>query len=174
MTRVTRLIHNAGKYLLISIYPLPTHPTHNFTHKNGGNLDTLPGWPKNWITIDLRGAQVNKSVLVQVMAWCHQVPSHYLSQYWLRSLLPYGVTRPQCVYSFHTAFHSFLESHDDVMRWKHFPHYWPLMREIHRWPVNSPYKDQWCRALMCSLICAWINSQVNNHGAGDLRCHCTH
>ena len=46
MTRVARLIHNAGKYLLISIYPLPTHPTHNFTHKNGGNLDTLPGWPK--------------------------------------------------------------------------------------------------------------------------------
>ena len=46
MTRVTRLIHNAGKYLRISIYPLPTHPTHNFTHKNGGNLDTLPGWPK--------------------------------------------------------------------------------------------------------------------------------
>ena len=46
MTTVTRLIHNAGKYLLISIYPLPTHPTHNFTHKNGGNLDTLPGWPK--------------------------------------------------------------------------------------------------------------------------------
>ena len=49
MTRVTRLIHNAGKYLLISIYPLPTHPTHpthNFTHKNGANLDTLPGWPK--------------------------------------------------------------------------------------------------------------------------------
>ena len=46
MTRVTRLIHNVGKYLLISIYPLPTHPTHNFTHKNGGNLDTLPGWPK--------------------------------------------------------------------------------------------------------------------------------
>ena len=48
MTRVTRLIHNAGKYLLISIYPLPTHPTHNFTHKNGGNLDTLPDWPKKF------------------------------------------------------------------------------------------------------------------------------
>ena len=63
MTRVTRLIHNAGKYLLIFIYPLPTHPTHNFTHKNGGNLDKLPGWPKkNCISIDLRGAQV-KNVL---------------------------------------------------------------------------------------------------------------
>ena len=46
VTRVTRLIHNAGKYLLISIYPLPTYPTHNFTHENGGNLDTFPGWPK--------------------------------------------------------------------------------------------------------------------------------
>ena len=46
MTRVTQLIHDAGKYLLISVYPLPTHPTHNFTHTNGGNLETLPGWPK--------------------------------------------------------------------------------------------------------------------------------
>ena len=27
MTRVTQLIHDAGKYLLISVYPLPTHPT---------------------------------------------------------------------------------------------------------------------------------------------------
>ena len=46
MTRVTQLIHDAGKYLLISVYHLPTHPTHNFTHKNDGNLETLPGWPK--------------------------------------------------------------------------------------------------------------------------------
>ena len=32
VTRVTQLIHDAGKYLLISVYPLPTHPTHNFSH----------------------------------------------------------------------------------------------------------------------------------------------
>ena len=50
MTRVTQLIHDAGKYQLISVYPLPTHPTHNFTHKNGGNLDTLPGWPRPILT----------------------------------------------------------------------------------------------------------------------------
>ena len=35
--------------------------------------------------------------LVQVMAWCHQAPSHYLSQCWPRSMSPYGITRPQCV-----------------------------------------------------------------------------
>ena len=46
VTRVTQLIHDAGKYQLISVYPLPTHPTHNFSHNNGGNLETLSGWPK--------------------------------------------------------------------------------------------------------------------------------
>ena len=31
------------------------------------------------------------------MAWCRQATSHYLSQCWPRSMLPYGVTRPQWV-----------------------------------------------------------------------------
>ena len=38
-----------------------------------------------------------KSILVQVMAWCRQAPSHYLSQRWYRSLSPYGVARPYWV-----------------------------------------------------------------------------
>ena len=44
--------------------------------------------------------------------------------------------------------------HDDVIKWKHFPHYWPFVRGIHRSPVNSPHKGQWRGALMFSLICA--------------------
>ena len=39
----------------------------------------------------------DKSTLVQVMAWCRQATSHYLSQCWPRSMLPNGVTRPQWV-----------------------------------------------------------------------------
>ena len=39
----------------------------------------------------------DKSTSVQVMAWCRQATSHYMSQCWPRSLLPYGVTRPQWV-----------------------------------------------------------------------------
>ena len=35
------------------------------------------------------------STLVQIIAWCRQASSHYLGQCWLRSLLLYGVTRPQ-------------------------------------------------------------------------------
>ena len=39
----------------------------------------------------------DKSTLVQVVAWCHQATSHYLSQCWPRSMTPCGITRPQWV-----------------------------------------------------------------------------
>ena len=39
----------------------------------------------------------DKSILVEVMAWCRQATSHYPSQCCPRSLLPYSVTRPQWV-----------------------------------------------------------------------------
>ena len=48
---------------------------------------TLRGMPENMCD--------DKSTLVQVVAWCHQAPSHYLSQCWLWSVSPYGITRPQ-------------------------------------------------------------------------------
>ena len=63
---------------------------------------------------------------------------------------------------------------DDVMKWKHFPRYWPFVRGIHRSPVNSPHKGQWRGALMFTLICVWINSCVNNREAGDLRRYRVH
>ena len=36
---------------------------------------------------------------------------------------------------------------------------------------NSTHKGQWRGSLMFYLICTWINSWVNNGGAGDLRPH---
>ena len=64
--------------------------------------------------------------------------------------------------------------HDDVIKWKHFPHYWPFARGINWSPVNSPQKGQWRGVLMFSLICAWINGWVNNREAGGLRRHRAH
>ena len=64
--------------------------------------------------------------------------------------------------------------HDDVIKWKHFPRYWPFARGIYWSPVNSPHKGQWCGALVFSLICAWINAWVNNREAGNLRRHRAH
>ena len=55
----------------------------------GISCETVP----IWMSLD---HTYGKSALVQVMAWCHQATSHYLSQCWPRSLSPYGITRPQC------------------------------------------------------------------------------
>ena len=60
--------------------------------------------------------------------------------------------------------------HDDVMKWKHFPRYWPFVWGIHRPPVNFPHKSQWRGVLMFSLIFAWMNGRE----AGDLRRHRAH
>ena len=40
--------------------------------------------------------------------------------------------------------------------------------------VNSPHKGQWRGALVFSLLCAWINTWVNNRKAGNLRFHRAH
>ena len=66
--------------------------------------------------------------------------------------------------------------HDDVIKWKHIPPYWPIVREIHRLPFYSPHKGQWRAALMLSLICTWTNRNnlVNNLYADDLRRHRAH
>ena len=56
--------------------------------------------------------------------------------------------------------------HDEVIKWKHLPRYWPFVRGIHRSPVNSPHKGQWRGAR--------INGWVNTGEAGDLRRHRAH
>ena len=45
----------------------------------------------------------DQSTLVQVMAWCRQATSHYLSQCWPGSVSPYDITRPQWV--FHAVYY---------------------------------------------------------------------
>ena len=69
---------------------------------------------------------------------------------------------------------NFGHHHDDVIKWKHFPCYWPFMRGIHRsrWMplTEASDADLWC----FSLNCARINGWVNNREAGDLRRHRAH
>ena len=65
-------------------------------------------------------------------------------------------------------------NHDDIMKWVHFPRYWPFVQGIHLFPVKSPPKGQWRGALMLSLICVRINGWVNNREAGDLRRYRAH
>ena len=69
---------------------------------------------------------------------------------------------------------SLCTSHDDVIKWKHFPRYWPFVWGIHRSSVNSPHKGQWRGALMFPLICVWKNGWANSRDTGDLRRHRAH
>ena len=44
--------------------------------------------------------------------------------------------------------HKIMFDHDGVIKWKHFPRYWPFVQGIHRWSDNSPHKasdvELWC------------------------------
>ena len=42
--------------------------------------------------------------------------------------------------------------HDNIIKCKHFPRYWPFVRGIHRPLVNSHQKGQWLGALMFFLF----------------------
>ena len=97
--------------------------------------------------------------------WCDRSPisaEYVLFFRWNSTIWMWGPDGQTCHY------------HDDVIKWKHFPRYWPFVRGIHRSPVNSPHKGPWRGALIFSLICTRINGWVYNGEAGDLRRHRAH
>ena len=91
----------------------------NFGYVIFNQILVIDGWGISckialiWMSLDFTDDQ---SGLVQVMAWCHQATSHYLSQCWPRSTGKslYGVSRPQWVKkSYRNSHHKYLiVSHD--------------------------------------------------------------
>ena len=71
------------------------------------------------------------------------------------------------------------QNHDNVIKWKYFPRYWPFLRVIHWSQMTSPHKGQWRGALIYIFfvlfsICAWTNGWVNNRDTGNWRRHQAH
>ena len=65
-------------------------------------------------------------------------------------------------------------NHDDVIKWKHFPRYWPFVWGIHRsGPGEFPAQRPVTRSFDF-FICVWINGWVNNRKAGDLKPYRAH
>ena len=64
----------------------------------------------------------------------------------------------------------------DVIKWKHFPRYWPFVWEFtgNGWIFLTKASDAELRCFIFILSAPWINGWVNNHKAGDLRCHRAH
>ena len=99
-------------------------------------------------------------------------PITYLSQW---PCANYKASAPQILFiHLDKRASSYWSIHDDVIKLKHFPRYWPFMRGIHRSQVNSPHKGQWRGAFIFSLIFTWTNGWVNNRYAVDLRRYLAH
>ena len=77
------------------------------------------------------------------MAW-HRPGDKPLSEPMMVSLLMHiCVTRPQWVNVIRADYTEGPMIHDDVMTWKVFLDYWPVMKGFHKWPVASLTKGQW-------------------------------
>ena len=96
----------------------------------------------------------DKSTLVQVIAWCHQSTSLYMSQCWPRYMSPYGATRP------------------NKLRQKSFP----ICHHIFRPNVGShPWTNQWFSLEFQQQFIAFRSVTINHSTAvswEDLRRGC--
>ena len=122
------------------------------------------------VFFDLR---LNKHLSKQSWGWWFETPSRSLWRHRNESSIScFGSSFINAFFRFSSVkVLLFDPKHDDVIKWKHFPRYWPFVRRTHRSPVNSPHKGQWRGALKFSFICTWINSWIDNLEAGDLRRH---
>ena len=64
-------------------------------------------------------------------------------------------------------------SHDDVIKWKHLPRYWPFVWEF-TGPGEFPAQRPVTRSFDGFFTCAWITDWVNYREAGDLRRYRAH
>ena len=128
----------------------------------------INGWVNNRETGGLRRHHAQYDAIVMIR---FTKPGDAYLRQWIASFMACRLfgSMYTCVYDCKYRY-----VHDDVIKWKHFPRYWPFVRGIHQSPVNSPHKGQWRGALMFSLIWAWIDGWVNNREAGDLRRHRAH
>ena len=120
----------------------------------------LPGWHHLVLDVD--------RISCVLFRWRHQ-PLYVGYQRW-------GILDPSCPWAagYRKKHYIHITAYNDVIKWKHFPRYWPFVQGIHRSLVNSPHKSQWRGALVLYLIYAWMNGWVNNREADDLRRHRAH
>ena len=129
---------------------------------------------QSFFKVNLHKSHQNSPVVARCVVWCCLTCVQSRDKF---NILCHGVYD---LVSYSTAIHReslvtwWWNLYDDVIKWNHFPRYWPFVRGIHRSPVNSPHKGQWRGALTFSLICPWTNGCINSRDAGDFRRHRTH
>ena len=102
-----------------------------------------------WIPRDLTD---DKSTLVQIMAWCRQAPSHYLSQCWPSSMSPYGIIRPQWVNVIreHMLYEIALRQMPQAINWAIVVPVYVTIYDHHSCVPNSrTYQNKWTSGGNC-------------------------
>ena len=107
-----------------------------------------------------------KSILLQVMAWCHQAGDHYLNQCWPSSMTQYGVPWPQsrCVNIFWWNFQDRSEiiQGTEVFQWGMDHHLDPHNSEA----IISAMAIQITDVLIvCSTICSGADQRKHQNSA---------
>ena len=54
------------------------------------------------------------------------------------------------------------QQYDDVITWKHFPRYWPIVRGIHRSPLDPLHKSQWALIVFFDVL---LNKRLNKQSS---------
>ena len=114
-------------YFNVNIIIYPCHKIFRLTTWRRRSLPTLVQ-TKAYCHYPLNQYSVKKSLIIRSVLPCGADNNAYLETYFLQLKIS---STPS------------IETHDDVIKWKHFPRYWPFVGEIHRWPVNSPHKGRW-------------------------------
>ena len=138
--------------------------TNKQTNKNIESMEFVQPGSDNGHAIISLTILVRTYVGVSYFVYTPRIRKHNGKYRWHLALNSTKVTEENSTFDTIT-----INLHDDVIKWKQFPRYWPLCGEFTgpRWILRT--KGQWRGALMFSLICVWINDWVNNREAGDLR-----
>ena len=110
-----------------------------------------------------------KSALVQVMAWCHQATSHYMSQCWPRSMSSNGVTRPQWVKSLQPIWRSGVRPTNDIsIKFEIQPKFVVLWFKMYSTDHNEIlHTSRQCNCRDVSEISLWLVEYILNQSTAN-------
>ena len=141
---------------------------------DGRVTQCIPAQCLKWVQLHIHAVNPMLVWLIPVWERCPRLYGHFMFKTYTKLILFVIYMYLKIGYYVAKINSPAVAYHDDVIKWKHFPPYWPFVRRIHRSPVNSPHKGQWGGPFIFSLICVWINGWVNNREAGDLRRYRAH
>ena len=120
---------------------LPLHSLHSFSQRN----DSCKEYTQHFFLIRSSSHWPERKKYIEIFSFPRTVKTYSVSYKILIPIISMTGTHGRDTRQANCVS---IVLHDDVIKWKHFPRYWPFVREIHRGPGSFPHKGHWRRALM--------------------------